>query len=184
MNPLSLIPTGWLLPAVAALGIALAAAIGVQTVRLANAKSELAQAQAGYAAERTTAAQALAAKEAEYRKREQAIVTDHQEREHAAQTQLASLALDVERGRAAAGSLRAARDAAVAAARAATACSPATQPSGPVAADPIGVLADVLGRADDRAGELAQIADRARIAHAACVGEYESVRARLAQLAH
>ena len=44
------------------------------------------------------------------------------------------------------------------------------------AADPIGMLADVLGRADARAGKLAEYADRARIAGDACVSAYESLK--------
>jgi hypothetical protein len=42
--------------------------------------------------------------------------------------------------------------------------------------DPIGVLADVLGRADARAGILAEYADRARIAGQLCEQSYEALR--------
>lgn len=41
--------------------------------------------------------------------------------------------------------------------------------------DPIGVLADVLGRADKRAGELADIADARYIAGRACERAYDSL---------
>ncbi|MEX3556616.1 MAG: DUF2514 family protein [Burkholderia gladioli] len=44
--------------------------------------------------------------------------------------------------------------------------------------DPIGVLADVLGRADERAGELAAYADRARIAGQACERSYDALTRR------
>lgn len=47
--------------------------------------------------------------------------------------------------------------------------------SGETAGDPIGVLADVLRRADDRAGILAEYADRARIAGQLCERSYDSL---------
>lgn len=43
------------------------------------------------------------------------------------------------------------------------------------AADPIGMLADVLDRADKRAGVLAAYADQARIAGQACVDSYQTL---------
>lgn len=43
------------------------------------------------------------------------------------------------------------------------------------AADPLDVLADVLGRADDRAQALAAYADQARIAGLACERSYDSL---------
>ena len=52
---------------------------------------------------------------------------------------------------------------------------PATAKGGTPAGDPIGVLADVLERADSRAGILADYADRARIAGAACERAYDSL---------
>ena len=42
--------------------------------------------------------------------------------------------------------------------------------------DPIGVLADVLGRADERAGVLADLADRRGIAGRACERAYDDAR--------
>lgn len=59
--------------------------------------------------------------------------------------------------------------AAVAAARAASAAG------GPPAGDPIGVFADVLSRADERAGVLAAYADRARAAGSACERAYDAL---------
>ena len=51
-----------------------------------------------------------------------------------------------------------------------------TSTAGSPAADPAGLLlADLLGRIDKRAGELAETADRARIAGDACVKAYRSV---------
>jgi hypothetical protein len=46
---------------------------------------------------------------------------------------------------------------------------------GSAAGDPIGMLADVLGRCDRRAGILAQYADAARIAGQACERTYEAL---------
>jgi len=43
------------------------------------------------------------------------------------------------------------------------------------AGDPIGVLADVLSRADERAGKLAQFADAAHIAGLACERSYDAL---------
>ncbi|MGO4154330.1 DUF2514 family protein [Cupriavidus sp. YAF13] len=47
--------------------------------------------------------------------------------------------------------------------------------AGQAAGDPLDVLADVLGRADKRAGELAAYADAARIAGQACERTYDSL---------
>lgn len=49
--------------------------------------------------------------------------------------------------------------------------------SGPPAAEPSVVLADVLGRADARAGELAAAYDRSRAAGLACERAYDALRA-------
>lgn len=45
------------------------------------------------------------------------------------------------------------------------------------AGDPLDVLTDVLGRADARAGDLAEYADRARIAGLACERSYDALNA-------
>jgi hypothetical protein len=45
--------------------------------------------------------------------------------------------------------------------------------------DPIGVLAVMLGRADERAGRLAEIADEARARGLACERAYDAVRGAL-----
>lgn len=56
-----------------------------------------------------------------------------------------------------------------------TAGNPATAGTGPSTDDPIGVLADVLERADRRAGILAEAADAARTAGLACERAYDSL---------
>jgi hypothetical protein len=57
------------------------------------------------------------------------------------------------------------------------ASDPAATIRGPAADDPVGVLAVVLGELDDRAGVLAEYANRARIAGLACEAAYDGVRA-------
>ncbi|MGT2507931.1 DUF2514 family protein [Cupriavidus basilensis] len=54
---------------------------------------------------------------------------------------------------------------------------PTSAGAGPATDDPIGMLADVLGRADQRAGILAEYADAARIAGQACERVYDSLTA-------
>ena len=87
------------------------------------------------------------------------------------QQRTAALA-DAFAARAAAGSLQQRVDQLVAAARysAASAGSPATS-------DALDLLADVLGRADERAGDLAKIADERGIAGQQCERDYDALTA-------
>ncbi|KGU65600.1 hypothetical protein Y037_3082 [Burkholderia pseudomallei MSHR983] len=55
------------------------------------------------------------------------------------------------------------------------ACRPAASVGSAPAVDPIGVLADVLGRIDDRAGELAKVADERGIAGQQCERSYDAL---------
>lgn len=55
---------------------------------------------------------------------------------------------------------------------------PGAVAAGSSARDPVLLLADVLGRADQRAGDLAQYADAARIAGQQCERDYDALRAR------
>ncbi|AOK00204.1 DUF2514 family protein [Burkholderia vietnamiensis] len=87
------------------------------------------------------------------------------------QQRTAALA-DAFAARAAAGSLQQRVDQLVAAARHPTAAA-----GGPAAGDALDLLADVLGRADERAGELAEYADRARIAGQQCERDYDALTA-------
>lgn len=50
--------------------------------------------------------------------------------------------------------------------------------AGPPTSDPVVLLADVLGRADQRAGDLAQYADAARIAGQKCERDYDALTVR------
>ena len=54
--------------------------------------------------------------------------------------------------------------------------NPAATGGGTTAEDPLYLLSVVLTRADDRAGELAEFADRSHIAGRACEAAYDSLR--------
>ena len=56
------------------------------------------------------------------------------------------------------------------------ACSSAATGGSTPAEDPLFLLSDLLSRADERAGELAEFADRAHIAGRACEAAYDSLR--------
>lgn len=55
-------------------------------------------------------------------------------------------------------------------------CSPAIAGGSTPAEDPLYLLSDLLNRADERAGELAEFADRSHIAGRACEAAYDSLR--------
>ena len=57
-------------------------------------------------------------------------------------------------------------------------CNPAATGGGTPAEDPLYLLSDLLSRADERAGELAEFADRAHIAGTSCEAAYDSVRGK------
>lgn len=163
------------------LGIALAASLaglGVQSYRLkaeqadhANTKSEFSD----YRGKATSQALELSEKN---RATEQELANAY-----AANEALAKQALDAILSAAATEQLAhrrvqdAARDAADAArTRCAAATTPGYSTPGP---DPIGVLADVLGRADSRAGELAAVAQGSRIRGLNCEANYDAAREAL-----
>lgn len=56
------------------------------------------------------------------------------------------------------------------------ACSPAATGGSTPTEDPLVLLSELLSRADERAGELAEFADRAHIAGRACEASYDSLR--------
>lgn len=104
-----------------------------------------------------------------------------EQRRTAAQTEIANAATkDLEGARAdavaandASGRLRQRVAELLAASRAAS--NPTASGRGPAAGDPLGVLADVLSGADQRAGVLAEYADRTRVAGQACERAYGSL---------
>ncbi|AWD90809.1 Rz-like spanin [Burkholderia phage vB_BmuP_KL4] len=55
---------------------------------------------------------------------------------------------------------------------------PAAATGSPATSDALDLLADVLGRADEAAGELAEYADRARIAGQQCERDYDALIAQ------
>ncbi|MDW9227089.1 hypothetical protein C7S15_1656 [Burkholderia cepacia] len=85
------------------------------------------------------------------------------------QQRTAALA-DAFAARAAAGSLQQRVDQLVASAR-----HPASAAGSPTAGDALDLLANVLSRADQRAGELAEYADQARIAGQQCERDYDAL---------
>ncbi|HDR8924497.1 TPA: DUF2514 domain-containing protein [Burkholderia vietnamiensis] len=101
-----------------------------------------------------------------------------EQRRTAAQTEIANDAnqqrtaalADAFAARAAAGSLHQRVDQLVAAAR-----HPTVAAGGSTAGDALDLLADVLGRADQRAGDLAEYADHARIAGQQCERDYDAL---------
>ncbi|MCW3539343.1 DUF2514 domain-containing protein [Burkholderia cenocepacia] len=124
---------------------------GVRATTVAAQKAQLAAVTAARAEEqRRTAAQSEIAKDANKQR-------------------TAALA-DAFVARAAAGSLQQRVDQLVAAAR-----HPAAAAGSPAAGDALDLLADVLGRADTRAGELAKIADDRGIAGRQCEADYDSL---------
>lgn len=105
-----------------------------------------------------------------------------EQRRTAAQTEIANDAnqqrtaalADAFAARAAAGGLQQRVDQLIAAAR-----HPAATAGSPAAGDALDLLADVLGRADQRAGELAEYADQARIAGQQCERDYDALTAAM-----
>ncbi|MCA7962491.1 DUF2514 domain-containing protein [Burkholderia cenocepacia] len=120
----------------------------------------------------TTAAQLEKAKAVEQVRAEEQRRTAAQSEiaKDANQQRTAALA-DAFAARAAAGSLQQRVDQLVAARHSAAAAG------SPAAGDALDLLADVLGRADQRAGELAEYADRARIAGQQCERDYDALTA-------
>ena len=156
-----------------ALGLGLGFALVLQTLRLADARLETAHTENTLQTERTTAARAALKASERYRKLE----GNH--RDELAQIDADALAAvavaDTGRARAVDARNRLQRDladyltqhrAAAQARAAAGQCAPDTGPAD--------LLADMLRRADDRAGELAHFADTARARGLACERAYDS----------
>ncbi|MBR8135160.1 DUF2514 family protein [Burkholderia cenocepacia] len=122
---------------------------------------------------RTTAAAAQKAQldaVAAARTEEQRRTAAQSEIANDANQQLTAALADAFAARAAAGSLQQRVDELVAAAR-----HPAAAAGSPATGDALDLLADVLGRANQRAGELAEYADRVRIAGQQCERDYDAL---------
>lgn len=157
----------------AAVALALGA-IGVQTVRLAYAHTELANERTERAVERQNAAVYSQLLEAHYREEEERRHIAHQEIERASAQRTQAALADARAAATARDRLLLRVEALVAAAREA-ASHPGPAALGAPAGDPIGVLADVLRGVDERAGILAEYADQARIAGLACERSYDAL---------
>lgn len=166
--------TTWI--AAGVIAVALAAA-GVQTVRLANEKTDFAEARATWANTRAEAARIHAKAESVQRMEENRRQLEKDNAILEAKSQLADLAADLVRADRTAAGLR---DAARAAAKRASEArgSATTGTGGTPAQDPAGVLADVLASIDERAGILAKIAGERGIAGATCERSYDSLTPR------
>lgn len=160
----------WRLLVVAALLVL----VGLQEGRVSRARADASVARAALAGDRAAQARAAAAAEKKARIEEIRRETERQEVIHHAREQTAAAeAAARDAGRAAAG-LRQQVAALVAAGRR-TAAHPGASGGGTPAADALDLLADMLGRADDRAGALAAEADRRGIAGRACVAAYDAL---------
>jgi hypothetical protein len=167
---LGLIPFwGWLLVAAA-----IAAAFGGLSMALVNERAAHKTTIANHALE-VAASTALALKQSENNRKLEGDLREAQAI-NTALVQSLEDALDGARGAADRSAVGLRNATAAAAARARSGCKAATPVGeGPAAGDPIGVLADVLGRADARAQFLGDLADRRGIAGAACELEYDAV---------
>lgn len=149
---------------------------GLQTVRLAHANAETAQAEEALA-HAVASAESAARIELE-RLREQAHAQSTKQQEA-----LDAATLETERARAAAAAAGRAGDglrrhaAKLASACAAQSGAAPASASAPASA-PGDLLTDMLGRLDAAAGELAEYADRARIAGLACERVHDSLSAK------
>lgn len=161
-----------------ALGLGLGFGLLMQTLRLAEVQLDAAHTENTLQTERTTAARAALKASERYRKLEGTHREEIAQNDAAAQAALA--AADAGRARAVDARNRLQRDLAdyltqhrAAAQARATAGQCAADTS---AAD---LLADLFRRADERAGELAHIADNARPRGLTCERDYDSARAMM-----
>ena len=140
---------------------------GVERARGQHARTQLAEVKAQIATERAAAEKKQRDIEAQRDKDINEVATN-------AQAQINAISADLAASRASADGLR---DASAVAARRARARACAPNPGkGEPDSDPIGVLADVLGRSNERHREVADYADRLRVAGAACEAAYGALR--------
>jgi cell division protein FtsL len=155
-------------------------AIGVQTMLLNDASANAVMLAAQLMKEREDATNAAKEKDAQYRQLEQDNATAAVQIEKEAQTKLDDARNDVVRANAASSSMQRARDLYLSKYRkAAAACAVAPERSS--VSDAIDMLANLQQRADDRAGELAAIADDARIRGTACERAYDAAQKMMQQ---
>jgi hypothetical protein len=173
---IKLIPP-WVLPSVIA---ALVLTNGITYTRLQSEQAAHATSRSSYAEQVATAHQTRSAEEAKRRATEQ----DLQNANEAHATEVAALRTNLDTDRAAAGvaAVRLRDTARATAQRAGAQCAAAsTAELRQTASAGLDVLADVLSRIDERAGELAAIADDRHLAGRACERAYDSAREALAR---
>lgn len=161
----------------AGVGLVLVAAIGVQTVRLSGEKSAHATTKAGYADERTKAAEqyaaAIATQAEEFERRigaKDAVIAQ-------AQKIAADRAAALVRSERAGDGLRNERAAYLS--RSGQACSGASPgPGGETVCPAARLLDELFGQADSFAGELAVAFERSRDVGLACERSYDSLTTR------
>lgn len=164
-------PYKWL--AIGLVALALAGVIGGQHIRIGGLKNQLADKSAKLSAATERATQL----DKEFRATEAAWVKEQKDAKDEAERKLTVARADAAIADAAAGRLRDRVAALIRQAREAAA-SPAIASGGTATDDPIGVLADVLGRADARAGLLAAEADKRGIAGQLCEQAYDALSNR------
>jgi uncharacterized membrane protein YqiK len=173
---IKLIPP-WVLPSVIA---ALVLTNGITYNRLQAAQTDHAKTRAAHAEQLATAQETRAKEEAKRRATEQELQNANET--HA--TEVAALRTNLDTDRAAAGvaAVRLRDTARATAQRASAQCAAAsTAELRQTASAGLDVLADVLSRIDDRAGELAAIADDRHLAGRACERAYDSAREALSR---
>jgi len=159
--------------------LCLGAVAAVQTYRVANAKQKEAEAKTQLA-EFIAAVEANARQASErYRKMETELRAQLEENQNVAESKLAEARAAAARSDVAAVGLRQ-RAAQLAAACRASASHPSTVPVREATPAPGDVLADMLGRIDEAAGEVSRYADQLRVAGEACARDYETVRRKYA----
>lgn len=171
---IALTPKVWMALGIGAVLAVLLAALGLQTMRLSAAKTELAEVRADFADERARAAAAAQRAEQAARAEE---ARRQKEKDHAieeARRRAAAAAADARRADRAAGELRDQLAAFVARARE-TAGSAGAACGGPPAGTELDVLAQLLGEVESAGRAMAAEADRRGIAGAACERAYDSL---------
>jgi hypothetical protein len=156
-----------------ALALALAALLAWQAVARLGAERDAAQARADLAGEREASATAARQASERYRNLEDKHRDDIRTIDTQARQELARSAADADAARAAAGRLRGDLASYITAHRAAAQARAAAGQCAPDTAA-LDLLAELQRRADERAGELARIADDARGRGSACERAYDA----------
>lgn len=164
--------TFWIVIALAA---SLAGVEGLRRVQTATLKAEVATEKKGRSDDRIAAANAALVQAGINAKETQRRLDAQQETVNVSERKLADAVRDRDAARGVALRLSGRLDSLAAAARG-TASNPAATPECKAVADSAVVLTELLGRAQARAGELAEYADGARIRGQQCEAIYDSLK--------